>query len=70
MFREEDQDESEADKEERMFGLLKFRQGRRLLDYKVFRSSDDPEKTSLILVYFSDRILNLKAEQIGMMVHI
>ena len=53
-----------------MFGLLKLNESKRLLDYRVFRSSDDPEKTSLILVYFSDRILNLKAEQMGMMVHI
>ena len=62
MFREEDENETDADKEERMFGLLKFKQGKRLLDYKIFRSSDDPERTSLVLVYFSDRILNLKAE--------
>ena len=41
---------------------------RKYLDYKEFRLSSDPEKKSLILVYFSDRILNMKAEEIRMRV--
>lgn len=44
------------------FGLLNG--ARKFLDYKIYRHSADPEKKSLILVYFSDRVLNMKAEEI------
>ena len=42
----------------------------RFLAFKEYRRSDAPETRSLVLVYFSDRILNLKAEEIGMRVHL
>ena len=40
------------------------------LAYKVYRKSDAPETQCLVLVYFSDRILNLKAEEIKLKVHL
>ena len=48
------------------FGLLHGE--RKFLDWKEYRHSDDPKNKGLILVHFSDRILNLKAEQIEMRV--
>jgi len=48
------------------FGLLHGE--RRYLDWKEYRHSADPEKKGLILIHFSDRILNMKAEEIGMRV--
>jgi len=36
----------------------------KLLKYKIFSMSANPEEKSLVLVYFSDTILNIKAEQI------
>lgn len=51
------------------FGLLKFRPENQFLDYKVFEHSGNKNK-NLILVYFSDRIMNLKAEELEMVVHI
>ena len=50
------------------FGLLHSK--RKFIDWKEYRMSTDPDKTSLILVHFSDRILNLKAEDIHMMVQL
>ena len=50
------------------FGLLHG--DRKFLDWKVYRHSKDPEHTRLILIHFSDRILNEKAESIKMMVHL
>ena len=41
---------------------------RKFLDWKEYRLSKDPEKKGLILIHFSDRILNEKAEEIGMRV--
>ena len=35
---------------------------RKFLDWKEYRLSKDPENKGLILVHFSDRILNEKAE--------
>ena len=60
----------EAKKRDRQdpFGLLNGE--RKILDWKEYRHSDDPENKGLILVHLSDRILNLKAEEIGMMVHL
>ena len=40
------------------------------LAYKVYRKSDAPDTEVLVLVYFSDRILNLKAEEIKLKVHL
>lgn len=59
---DEEEEETEAEYEQRMFGLLKFKADKRFLDYKVFTHSGSPDKLSLVLVYFSDRILNEKAE--------
>ncbi len=42
---------------------------RKFLDYKTYTSSRD-ESSRLILVHFSDRILNLKAQEIGMRVRL
>ena len=50
------------------FGLLHGE--RKFLDWKEYRHSKFPETKTLILVFFSDRILNLKAEEIGMCVHL
>ena len=50
------------------FGLLHG--NRKFLDWKEYRHSAAPEKKCLILIHFSDRILNLKAEEIGMLVHL
>ena len=50
------------------FGLLDAK--RKYLDYREYKHSQDPENKGLILVYFSDRILNLKAEEIGMRVRL
>ena len=47
------------------FGLLTG--VRKLLDYKTYTYSRDT-KFRLILVFFSDRILNLKAEELGIRV--
>lgn len=41
---------------------------RKFLDWKEYRLSKDPENKGLILVHFSDRILNEKAEEIQMRV--
>ena len=60
--RYEDKKRNRADK----FGLLHG--SRKFLDWKEYRHSEKPEKLGLILVYFSDRILNLKAEEIKMRV--
>lgn len=55
------------------YGLL---EGSKYLDWKVFKKSgeeekkDENKKQSLVLVHFSDRILNYKAEELGMMVHL
>lgn len=46
------------------FGLLNGE--KKYLDYKTYPHTADPENKGLILVYFSDRILNLKAWQIRM----
>lgn len=46
------------------FGLLHGK--RKYLDYKVYPHTGDPENKALILVFFSDRILNLKAEELEM----
>lgn len=53
----------EAKKRDRQdrFGLLHGK--RKFLDWKEYRHSGDPENKGLILVHFSDRILNLKAEE-------
>ena len=67
---EPNSEETSQEVEEREFGLLKFNEERKFLDYKQYSHSADPEKTSLILVFFSDRILNLKAEEMKMMVHV
>ena len=48
------------------FGLLHGK--RRYIDWKAYPHTDDPENKGLILVFFSDRILNLKAEEIKMKV--
>ena len=46
------------------FGLLNNPpHTRKFLDWKEYRHSQDPENKGLVLVYFSDRILNLKAEE-------
>lgn len=50
------------------FGLLKS--DRKFLDWKLYRHSQDPDGTRLVLVFFSDRILNHKAEEIEMKVHV
>ena len=50
------------------FGLLQS--DRKFLDWKEYKHSGDPENKGLILVHFSDRILNLKAEEIKMQVHL
>ena len=50
------------------FGLLDAK--RKYLDYREYKHSQDPENKGLILVYFSDRILNLKAEELGMRVQL
>ena len=50
------------------FGLLHG--NRKFLNWKEYKHSGDPENKGLILVHFSDRILNLKAEEIQMMVHL
>ena len=47
----------------------------RFLSYKIYQKSGedgkkDDDKTDLVLVYFSDRILNKKAEDIKMKVHL
>ena len=42
----------------------------KFLAYREYRESRAPEATTLVLVYFSDRILNRKAEEIGMRVHL
>ena len=49
------------------FGLLTGL--RKFLDYRSYTSSRDTSK-KLILVHFSDRILNQKAEEIGMRVRV
>jgi len=41
----------------------------RFLIWKEYKHSNKPD-LGLILVHFSDRILNVKAEEIGMMVHL
>lgn len=57
------------------FGLLQMNEERKFLDFKMFPFSgnkygeDEGKNKTLVLVYFSDRILNLKAEEIEMMVH-
>ena len=51
---------------------------RRYLNYKVYAKAgehnwppeDSGKKSSLVLVHFSDRILNYKAEEIKMKVHL
>ena len=60
----------EAKKRDRQdpFGLLHGT--RKFLDWKEYRHSEAPEEKGLILVFFSDRILNLKAEEIQMTVHL
>jgi hypothetical protein len=35
------------------------------LDYKVYRCSTSPEQYNLVLVYFSDCIINRKASELG-----
>ena len=49
------------------FGLLNG--VRKFIDYKIYTYSRDL-KYRLILVFFSDRILNLKAEEIGIRVRL
>ena len=48
------------------FGLLHG--DKKYLDWHEYRHSADPEKKGLILIHFSDRILNMKAEEIKMRV--
>lgn len=50
------------------FGLLPGQ--RKFIDWKEFKHSAAPENKGLILVHFSDRILNMKAEEILMQVHL
>ena len=50
------------------FGLLHGE--RKYLDYKVYPHTGDPDNKALICVFFSDRILNLKAEELEMNVSI
>ena len=50
------------------FGLLHGEH--KFIEWKQYRKSSDPDKTGLILIHFSDRILNLKAEEIGMRVQL
>ena len=42
----------------------------RFLSWNKYRHSAHPETKSLILIHFSDRILNMKAEEIGMRVRL
>ena len=35
------------------------------LDYRTYRSTTDPDGTTLVLVYFSDCIVNRKATELG-----
>ena len=48
------------------YGLLHGK--RRYIDWKAYPHTSDPENKGLVLVFFSDRILNLKAEEIQMKV--
>ena len=48
-------------------GLLTF--AKKFLDYKTYTNTRNI-KQKLILVYFSDRILDIKAEEIGMRVRL
>ena len=57
-----------AKREDDEFGLLNGEN--KFISWKKFCHSADPDRTHLILVHFSDRILNRKAEEIGMMVHL
>lgn len=50
------------------FGLLHGEH--KFIEWKFYRHSQDPDKTGIILIHFSDRILNLKAEEIGMRVQL
>ena len=53
------------------YGLLTgFEDGKKFLAYREYRKSDAPDTTVLVLVFFSDRILNLKAEELGMRVQL
>ena len=60
-------DKAKRDKGEG-FGMLHGEN--KFISWRKFSHSADPDKTNLILVHFSDRILNRKAEEIGMMVHL
>ena len=42
---------------------------KQFLDFKTYQHSGDEKKT-LLLVYFSDKILNIKAEEMKMLVHV
>ena len=50
------------------FGLLHGEH--KFLEWKEYRHSQDADKLGIILIHFSDRILNLKAEEIGMRVQL
>jgi hypothetical protein len=41
LHKQAEENETTADKELRLFGLLKFKSGRRFLDYKTFPLSTD-----------------------------
>ena len=60
-------DAKKRDKED-AFGLLHGT--RKFLDWKEYKHSSEPDKKGLILIYFSDRILNMKAEETNMRVHL
>ena len=42
----------------------------RFIDWSVYKHSSEDKGLGLILVHFSDRILNMKAEDSQMMVHL
>ena len=65
--------EKRLDPKDPEYGLLDGE--RKYLDYKIYKKSGEEEKPenqrlSLVLVHFSDRILNYKAEELEMMVHL
>lgn len=43
------------------FGLIDSKRNK-FLDWKEYKHTEDPKNKGLILVNFSDRILNMKAE--------
>ena len=56
--------EKKRDKLKSDFGLLHGE--RRFIDWKEYPLTTDPENRGLILIFFSDRILNLMAEELEM----